>query len=50
MRVLSECIEFARVPDSFFAAKAKEVFGAISKATSEKAVELLAAYLRNPMM
>jgi hypothetical protein len=49
LRTLSLCVEYARVTDGFWKEKGKELIGAITKLAPEKASELLAEVLRNPM-
>ena len=47
--MLQACLEYARVPDGFWKEKGKELVSAITKSAPEKAVEIAAAYLKNPM-
>src|SRR6266567_472394 len=49
LETLSACIEYARVPDGFLKAKAKQLVEAVVKESPEKAIEIAAAYLKNPM-
>jgi hypothetical protein len=48
LKTLSECIEYARVTDGFWKEKGKFLADAIIK-VPDKAAELAAAYLKNPM-
>ena len=45
---LVACIEYARVPDSYWKAKGRELFDAMTKAGPEKAIDVAASYLKNP--
>jgi hypothetical protein len=49
LKTLSECIEYARVTDGFWKEKGKQLTDAIIKAAPDKAAEIAAAYLKNPM-
>ena len=49
LNTLSECIEYARVTDGFWKEKGKQLTDAIVKAAPEKAAEIAATYLKNPM-
>jgi hypothetical protein len=44
---LANCIAYARVPDSYWTAKGKQLVDAVTRAP-EKAVEIAASYLKNP--
>jgi hypothetical protein len=48
METLSACIEYARVPDSYWAAKGKELVAAVVKAGPEKAIDIATSFLKNP--
>jgi hypothetical protein len=48
LETLSACIDYARVPDGYWKTKGKELVGAVMKAP-DKAVDIAASYLKNPM-
>jgi hypothetical protein len=48
LETIGSCIEYARVPDSFWKAKGKQLVDEIIKATPEKAVDVATSYLKNP--
>jgi len=49
LEMLQATLEYARVPDGFWKEKGKELVTAIAKKAPEKAAEIAAAYLKNPM-
>lgn len=49
LEVLGACIEYARVPDGFWKEKGKELVSVIAKTAPEKAAEVAASYLKNPL-
>jgi hypothetical protein len=49
LEMLQAALEYARVPDGFWKEKGKELVSAIAKKAPEKAAEIAAAYLKNPM-
>jgi hypothetical protein len=49
LKTLSECIEYARVTDGFWKQKGKQLTDAIINAAPDKAAEIAATYLKNPM-
>ena len=49
LQTLSESIEYARVTDGFWKEKGKQLAEAVIKAAPEKAAEIAAAFLQNPM-
>lgn len=49
LEMLQASLEYARVPDGFWKEKGKELVSAIAKSAPEKAVEIAAAALKNPM-
>lgn len=48
IETLSSSIEYARVPDSFWKAKGKQLVDEVVKATPEKAAEIATSFLKNP--
>jgi hypothetical protein len=46
---LSACVEYARVPDGFWKSRGKQLVEAVAKVGPEKAAEIAASYLKNPM-
>lgn len=46
--MLSACIDYARVPDSFWKEQSKKVVSKIAEVGPGKAAELVERYLRNP--
>ncbi len=48
LETLSACIEYARVTDSFWRSKGKELVDQVVKTTPDKAAEIAASYLKNP--
>jgi hypothetical protein len=46
LEILFACIEYARVPDSFWKAKAKQLVDEVIKTTPDKAVDIAAAVLK----
>jgi hypothetical protein len=48
LQMLKESSDYAQVPDGFWKGKGKELVDAISS-TPEKAVDIAASYLRNPL-
>lgn len=49
LEILQASIGYARVPESFWKEKAKEIMTALAKATPEKGIEVIASYLKNPI-
>ena len=49
LETLSACIGYARVPDSFWKAKGKQLVDAVANKAPESAIEIAASYLRNPL-
>jgi hypothetical protein len=49
LKTLSQCIEYARVTDGFWKEKGKQLAEAMIKAAPDKAAEIAATYLKNPM-
>lgn len=48
LETLSACIEYARVTDSFWRAKGKELVDKVIETTPDKAAEIAASFLKNP--
>jgi hypothetical protein len=49
LETLSASIEYARVTDGFWKAKGKELVDQVVKNTPEKAADIAASYLKNPL-
>jgi hypothetical protein len=49
LEILQASIGYARVPEGFWKEKGKELVTAITKLAPEKATEVAASYLKNPM-
>jgi hypothetical protein len=49
LEILSACIEYARVPDGFWATKGKQLVDKIVEVGPEKGSEIAASWLRNPL-
>lgn len=49
LEMLQATLEYARVPDGFWKEKGKELVSAIAKQAPEKAADIAATYLKNPM-
>jgi len=49
LRILMASLEYAKVPDSYWKEKAKELVDKILDKGSDVAVEIVASYLKNPM-
>jgi hypothetical protein len=47
--MLRVCLEYAKVPDSFWKQKGKELVEKLLKKSGDAAVDIAASYLRNPM-
>ena len=48
LETLSASVEYARVPDSYWKAKGKELVDKVVKVGPDKAAEIAASYLKNP--
>jgi hypothetical protein len=46
---LSACAEYARVPEGFWKSKGKQLVDKLATTTPEKAIEVAASYLKNPL-
>ena len=49
LRILLASLEYARVPESYWREKGKELVGKLVDKGSDAAVEIAASYLKNPM-
>lgn len=49
LRILKVCLEYARVPESYWREKGKELLDKIVDKGSETAIDVAASYLKNPM-
>ena len=49
LETLAASIEYARVPDSYWKEKGKELVDQVVKTTPKKAIDIAASYLKNPM-
>jgi len=49
LRILMASLEYAKVPDSYWKEKAKELVDKILDKGSDAAIEIAASYLKNPM-
>jgi hypothetical protein len=49
LEILEASIAYARMPESFWKEKGKELVSVITKTAPEKAVEIAASYLKNPL-
>ncbi|MGO9985623.1 MAG: hypothetical protein ACLPIX_15630 [Rhodomicrobium sp.] len=48
LETLNSCIDYARVPESYWKTKGKQLVDEIIKATPDKAIDIAASYLKNP--
>lgn len=49
LEILEASVGYARVPDSFWKERGKELISAVTKTAPEKAAEVAASYLKNPL-
>jgi hypothetical protein len=49
LKILKASMEYVRVPDNFWVEKGKELVGVLSKTAPEKAIDIAASYLKNPL-
>ena len=49
LETLAACVEYARVPEGFWASKGKQLVDRIANAAPDKAAEIAASYLKNPL-
>jgi hypothetical protein len=48
LAILRECLQYASVPDGFWREQGKTLVTKLAGAAPDKAIEIAAAYLRNP--
>ncbi len=49
LEILKASMDYVQVPDGYWAGRGKEFLEALSKSTADKAVEVAASYLKNPL-
>lgn len=49
LEILEASLTYARVPDSFWKEKGKELVSVLTKTAPEKAIDVAASYLKNPL-
>ncbi len=49
LEILKACLQYARVPESYWKQKGKELVENLAKKTGDSAIDIAASYLKNPM-